>query len=506
MGKKILVVDDVPVSAQMEPYLAPFGFEIEQVTKTEGAERKVEEFDPDLILLDLHFDDDEVGARRTTGGAFHTVLRQRFPHIPVLIFSTRPANNEIPAETFELRPLAIVSKPDLESENWAPEFARRLDRAIAEFGRKADDYTHQLGFPVGQTEAMLEFARRLSLAAPSHKSILLRGETGTGKEIAARAIHRASGRSGEFVVARIAALPKDLMLASLFGHPAGAMRSVSVAGSGLLNTARNGTLFIDEVGDLTIEAQAALIACLDQQTEQDSSNQGAKPSDARIVSGTQHDLNEQFATGGFRRDLKDRLAEFELSLPPLRHRLQDIPALFSQIVEEFNSSAPMPVSPQLRPETLAKLSAHDWPGNIREFRNVLTSALMWTQNEILMPEDIDFEVIPYPKPVSNNAIDERNEPQTTIELEARLVVDGLFAKLDSMEQGPERYEFYKDLPKYMLRPVNEKIFSVLRERLGNVRLQQIELGQYLFGDRNTAQTWDRVRGYVSQNKAWPLNR
>ena len=506
MAKKILIIDDIPVSAQMDPYLAPFGFEIEQVTKTESAERKIADFGPDLILLDLHFDDDEVGAERTTGGAFHTVLRQRFPHIPVLIFSTRPSKNEIPAEAFDIKPLGILSKPDLESEGWAPEFARRLDRAIAEHGRKTDDYTRELGFPVGQTKAMLEFARRLSLAAPSHKNILLRGETGTGKEIAARAIHRASGRKGEFIVARIAAVPQELVLAALFGHAENALPNTSVASTGLLEAARDGTLFIDEVGELSLEAQTALVACLDRQAHADAAATGVPSGHLRIVTATQHDLNELTATGAFRRDLKDRIAEVELALAPLRNRLEDIPALFFQVIDDFNSGAAVPVSRRLRPETLAKLSAYNWPGNIREFRNVLTSALMWTQNEILMPEDIDFEVIPDPKSVSNNTFDKKYEPETTIELEARLLVDGFFAKLESVEQGPERYEIYKDLPKYMLRPVNEKIFSVLRERMGDVRLQQVELGQYLFGDYNTAKTWDRVRGYVSQNKAWPLNR
>jgi DNA-binding NtrC family response regulator len=506
MARKILIIDDVPVSAQMEPYLAPFGFEIEQVTKTEEAQRKVAEFGPDLILLDLHFDDDEVGAQRTTGGAFHTVLRERFPDIPVVIFSTRPSQNEIPAEAFDIKPLAILSKPNLESEEWAPKFAQRLDRAIALHGRTAEDYSRELGFPVGQTEAMLEFARKLVRAAPSDKSVLLRGETGTAKETAARAIHRVSGRPGKFIVARIAALPQDYILAALFGDGQVAPGTADAPSSGLLAAARNGTLFIDEVGELSPEAQAALVACLDNRDYADQAAPGAHFNTVRIISATQHDLNERIAAGTFRRDLKDRLAQVELTMMPLRDRLEDIPALFTQTVEEFNASASMPVSSQLRPETLAKLKTHDWPGNVREFRNVLTSALIWTQNEILMPEDIDFEAVPVRQPSQKNPVETEEEAEVSVEMQTRLVVDGLFAQIDSTEQGPERYKLYRDTPKHMLQPVTQKIFSILRERKGMDRLQQVELGDYLFGDQATQATWDRVRGFVSQNKAWPMNR
>ena len=506
MTKKVLIIDDVPISAQMEPYLAPHGFSIEQLATTEGAEEQVAAIAPDIILLDLHFDNDEVGATRTTGGAFHTLLRNRFADIPVLIFSTRPADNSIPAETFDIKPLGSIRKPDLEAGGWAEDFAQRLNRTIQDHGRKAQDYSQDFGFPIGETAPMREFARRLAIVAPTGRNILLRGEAGTGKELAARGVHKVSDRTGKFVVARIAALPPDLISAALFGHDKQAFPSALSASAGMIADATGGTLFLDEIGDLPDDAQAALSGFLANRGQPIGDHQPAQSADVRIVSATQFDRSDLIARSNFRRDLLDQLAEAELSLPPLHERMEDIPALFRRTVEEFNATAAIPTSLHLRPETLAKLSAHDWPGNIREFRNVLASALMWTHNEILMPEDIDFDIVPTPEAVPTEDADGGECEPSPVEQTTRDLADGFFTLLENEEQGEVRYQQFKEIPKHLLVAVNEKIFAALRERLNRDRLNQNELSAYLFGDNHADENWERVRGYVSQNKAWPSKR
>ena len=506
MTRKVLIIDDVPISAQMEPYLAPLGFSIKQLATTEGAEEQVALIAPDIILLDLHFDDDEVGATRTTGGAFHTLLRQLFPDIPVLIFSTRPADNSIPAEAFDIKPLGSIRKPDLEAGGWAEDFAQRLSRTIQDHGRKGQDYSQDFGFLIGESAPMREFARRLAIAAPTGRNILLRGEAGTGKELAARGIHKASGRTGKFVVARIATLPPDLISAALFGHDKQAFPSARSASAGMIADATGGTLFLDEIGDLPIEAQAALSGFLANRRKPSGDYKPAESADVRIVSATQFDRSELVDPSRFRRDLLDQLAEAELSLPLLRERMEDIPALFARTVEEFNATASIPASLHLRPETLSQLSAYDWPGNIREFRNVLASALMWTHNEILMPDDIDFDIVPIPNSIPTEDASGAESTPSPVELTTLDLAEGHFRDLEITDVGEARYKKYKDISKHLLVAVNEKIFAALRERLKRDRLNQNELSAYLFGDNHADENWEKVRGYVSQNKAWPSKR
>lgn len=506
MTRKVLIIDDVPISKQMEPYLAPLGFSINQLATTEGAEEQVALTAPDIILLDLHFDDDEVGAMRTTGGAFHTQLRKRFPDIPVLIFSTRPADNSIPAEAFDIKPLGSISKPDLEAGNWAEEFAQRLNRTIQDHGRKAKDYSKDFGFLIGENAPMREFARRLSIAAPSGRNILLRGEAGTGKELAALGMHKASGCSGKFVVARIAMLPPDLILAALFGHDSQAFPSALSASDGMIADAKGGTLFLDEIGDLPVEAQAALSAFLADRGQPLDDQQSAPSGEVRVVSATQFDPSELVDRSKFRRDLLDHLAEIELSLPPLRERKEDIPALFRRTVEEVNATASIPASLHLRPETLSKLSAHDWPGNIREFRNVLVSSIMWTHNEILMPEDIDFDKVPLSDASSTIDLDAAEGAPSPVELTTRDLAEAVFRTLGAIEEGDERYNHYKEMHKYLLPRVNEMIFDTMSKRLKTRDLKQTVVGEYLYGNTLTQKIWERIRGFVNQNNGWPLNR
>lgn len=506
MTRKVLIIDDVPISAQMEPYLAPLGFSIEQLATTEGAEAKVGQIAPDIILLDLHFDEDEVRATRTTGGSFHTLLRKLFPDIPVLIFSTRPADNSIPAEEFDIKPLGSIRKPDLEAGGWAEEFAQRLSRTIQDHGRSGHDYSRDFGFLIGETAPMREFARKLAIAAPAGRNILLRGETGTGKELAARAVHKVSGRTGKFVVARIGALPPDLIFAALFGHDKQAFPTARSANSGMIVEATGGTLFLDEIGDLPVEVQAAFLGFLSNREKSIVGDQPDDTLDVRIVSSTQFDRSDLVDRSKLRRDLLDHLAEIELSLPPLRNRMEDIPALFARIVEEFNATASIPVSHHLRPETLSKLSDYDWPGNNREFRNVLASALMWTHNEILMPDDIDFDIVPMPDSMPAEGAGFEQSKPSPVELITLDLAEGHLWDLESTEVGELRYKKYKDISKHLLVAVNEKIFEALREKLGRDRLNQIELSAYLFGENNADENWEKVRGYVSQNKAWPSKR
>ena len=463
---KILIIDDVRCKPLMEQHLGPRGFVFDQVLRAADAERRIETFRPDLVLLDLHFPNDPVDANRTTGGRLHKDLLKRFPDLPVVIFSTRPADTAIPAESFDSQPLAILAKPDFNQPGWDEDFLARLTRALNAHRRTTEELGRDLGFVVGRTSAMLEFARRLETAARTGDNLILRGETGTGKTLAAEAAHRLSGRAGSFVTIRPASLPPQSVVADLAASFAKAV---------------GGTLCLIAEG-LPDEAQMALLGILD-----------ATPSDVRLITSV---ASDPAAVAGLRSDLLSRLRGLELALLPLRERLDDIPELFGRAVESFNAQAEIHVRPVLRPETLSKLRSHDWPGNIRELEAVLRQALTFTRNDVLMPEDVDFDLslaMPPTTPVAGEAV----APQQPD------AAGAIAARIESVQQGQARYDAFKALPDYLLPEVTARIVEQLATKMEpGTRIKQSELAFYFFGNRDGADRIDTVRHFLSTKKCW----
>lgn len=463
---KILIIDDVRCKPLMEQHLGPRGFVFDQVLNAAHAVSRIEKFKPDLVLLDLHFPNDAVGANRTTGGRLHEDLLKRFPNLPVAIFSTRPGDTTIPKEEFDSDPLATLVKPDFSQPGWDEDFAARLTRALDTHRRTAEKLGRDLGFVVGRTPAMLEFARRLETAARTGDNLRLRGETGTGKTLAAEAAHRLSGRSGSFVTIRPASLPPQRVAADLANSFAKAV---------------GGTLCLI-AEDLPDDAQTALLGLLD-----------APPGDVRVITSIG---SGPAAVAGLRSDLLTRLRGLELALPPLRERLDDIPELFARAVESFNAQAEIRVRPVLRPETLSKLTTYDWPGNIRELEAVLRQALTFTRNDVLMPEDVDFDLSLAPPPATLPA----GEAVSALEAE---VVGSFFARIESIPQGQARYNEYKAVPRYIGQAVTDRIRAHLTAKMGpDKRVKQSELAFYFFGDRDGGNHIDTVRRFVSTKGYW----
>jgi DNA-binding NtrC family response regulator len=463
---KILIIDDVRCKPLMEQHLGPRGFVFDQVLNAADAVPRIEKFKPDLVLLDLHFPNDALDANRTTGGRLHKDLRERFPSLPVAIFSTRPADTAIPAEAFDSQPLAILAKPDFNQPGWDEDFAARLTRVLEAHRRTAEELGRDLGFVVGRTPAMLEFARRLETAARTSDNLLLRGETGTGKTLGAEAAHRLSERTGSFVTIRPASLPPRRVAADLANSFAKAV---------------GGTLCL-MAEDLPDDAQTALLGLLD-----------APPGDLRIITS----IGSGPATvAGLRSDLLTRLRGLELALPPLRERLDDIPELFVRAVESFNAQAEIHVRPILRPETLSKLRTNDWPGNIRELEAVLRQALTFTRNDVLMPEDVDFDLSLATPPITLPAGEAVASQEPDLAKAAA-------ADVESIPQGQARYNAFKALPRFLLQDVTARIGAQLAVRIGpGKRIKQSEYAFYFFGETDGARHIDTVRRFMSTNKCW----
>ena len=235
---------------------------------------------------------------------------------------------------------------------------------------------------VGQSPAIVELLRRVDRVAASSSSVLITGENGTGKELVARRLHRRSGRTGPLVVVNCPALPGSLLESELFGVERGVATGVE-ARAGLFEAADGGTIMLDEVGDMPLGAQAALLRVLQERSVVRLGARRSIAVDVRVVAATNHDLEADVAAGRFRRDLFHRLEVVSLHVPPLRERAGDVPLLAA-----FALGRARGPSHTLAPETIAALSRHDFPGNVRELLHAIEQAAMFAEDGTILPEHL----------------------------------------------------------------------------------------------------------------------
>jgi len=252
--------------------------------------------------------------------------------------------------------------------------AVELDVGTAKLDASAET---RFGHMVGESLAMRRIFSVLERAAPTDATVLLTGETGTGKEAAARSLHDKSSRAAApFVVVDCAAVPATLFEAELFGHERGAFTGAHAAREGAFEAAEGGTLFIDEIGELSLDLQPKLLRALERRETKRIGSQRAVPVDARIVAATHRDLRAEVNAKRFREDLYYRLAIVEVRLPPLRERRDDIPALVRALSEQLASRNVGDRDALAAPELLREIEQHQWPGNVRELRNFLERAMV----------------------------------------------------------------------------------------------------------------------------------
>ncbi len=237
---------------------------------------------------------------------------------------------------------------------------------------------------------MLEVFRKLTKVATTDISVLITGETGTGKELIAREIHRRSNRaSGPFVVINCGAIPENLIESELFGHVKGAFTGAVASRPGKFQVADKGTLFLDEIGELPLNLQVKLLRALQERVVVRVGDSRPEKVDIRVVAATNRVLEEEIRTGRFREDLYYRLNVVNIWLPPLRERGDDVliiaKALLSKYADELHSSVQ-----GFTPAALAAIKKHQWPGNIRQLENRIKKALVLCERTLLSPEDLDL--------------------------------------------------------------------------------------------------------------------
>ena len=229
---------------------------------------------------------------------------------------------------------------------------------------------------VGQSAAICRVMQHLETVAQTDATVLILGETGTGKELVASAIHERSGRSGNpLVVLNCAALPANLLESELFGHERGAFTGAEARRVGRFELAHGGTMFLDEIGEMALDLQPRLLRVLQEREYERLGSSRTHFTDVRMIAATHRDLGAMSSAREFREDLYYRLNVFPITVPALRHRREDIPLLVEHFVEKFAQKMDKAL-PTLSSSTLSALCAHDWPGNVRELQNVIERAMI----------------------------------------------------------------------------------------------------------------------------------
>ncbi|HTW49458.1 MAG TPA: sigma-54 dependent transcriptional regulator [Acidobacteriaceae bacterium] len=247
---------------------------------------------------------------------------------------------------------------------------------------------------VGQSSALTNVLQEVGLVAPTDTTVLVLGETGTGKELIAQAIHNRSGRAGRpFIRVNCAAIPPSLIPSELFGHEKGAFTGALQRRMGRFESAHRGTIFLDEVGELPMETQISLLRVIQERELERIGSSVPVKVDVRIIAATNRDLSEAVKTGTFREDLYYRLNVFPIHVPALRERLDDIPLLVEHFVAKFAARAGRRFR-AISPAAIEQLQAWPWPGNIRELQNVIERAVILCEGDVFSVEESWLERAP----------------------------------------------------------------------------------------------------------------
>lgn len=296
-------------------------------------------------------------------------LQQRDRELPVILIT---GHGDVAMAVNAMRNGAydFIEKP-FNSERLVDAVSRALKlRALVDENLRLKQQLQQQGASplIGQSAAMQEVRRLVNALAPTGADILIRGETGSGKEVLAHAIHTASGRSGPFVALNCAALPESIFESEMFGHEAGAFTSAAKRRIGKIEYANGGTLFLDEIESMPLSLQAKLLRVLQERYVERLGSNAAIAVDCRVIAATKSDLKALSDQQQFRADLYYRLNVVTIALPPLRQRLEDIPLLMAQFIAQAAARYSV-AAPQWSEQDMRRWQSHDWPGNVRELKN-----------------------------------------------------------------------------------------------------------------------------------------
>ena len=390
---KILVVDDQPSNVKaLRMRLSAEGHEVLEAFNGSQALEQVEQEQPDLVLLDVvmpGLDGYEVCRR----------IKSRQGFIPVILVTARTETESI-VKGLDAGADEYVTKPfeplELMARVRSMLRIRRMYQENAHLRREIAG-TYRFENLIGQSPAMKKVYEMMEKVIDSPITVLLIGETGTGKEAFARAIHYNSPRKDQkFIATNCGALPENLLESELFGHKRGAFTGAAGDRVGLFEAAEGGTVFLDEIGEMSQAMQVRLLRVLQEREVVRVGESEPRKIDIRVIAASNRDLEVEVREGRFREDLYYRLSVFPVRLPPLRERREDIPFLADHFLQKHRDAS-KPALPAFTPDAIDALTRYDWPGNVRELENEVQRALVLTPDGGVIGLDLLSEKVRGPR-------------------------------------------------------------------------------------------------------------
>ena len=392
----LLIADDDPVAlALLAEVLTDDGYAVRAASGGEACLEIAARDAIDLAIVDLRMPDmdglEVVRRLRATRPGLPVIILTAFAGIDTAIEAIRGGATDYLSKPFRMEQITIAVRRILES--------RRLAREDVPDRPESGDRpgTREL---IGQSPAMVEVYKVVARVAALDTTVLIQGETGTGKELVARAIHDASPRAaGPFVVVDCSALAETLFESELFGHERGAFTGALTSRRGLFEAAAGGTCLLDEIGELSAAFQAKLLRALQEQSIRRVGGNEQIAVNVRMIAATNRDLKKRVEEGAFREDLYYRLNVVSIAVPPLRERGADVQLLAQHFVDQYARAARKEIRGLAR-ETLDLLVSHHWPGNVRELENTIARAVALSSSELLMPEGVSLPPRLDPSPLA----------------------------------------------------------------------------------------------------------
>lgn len=380
MGPAVLIVDDEEgIRESLSGILEDEGYSVASSGAAEDALRLLQEQTPDLVILD-------VWLPKMDGLEALQEIKALKKDIPVIMISGH-GNIEVAVKATQMGAYDFLEKP-LSLERVLLSARRALERSALE--RENKDLKENLSKKsrfIGESPAMLALRAQIEMASQSSSRVLITGESGAGKELVARLLHTMGSRADKpFVEVNCAAMPHELIESELFGHEKGSFTGAFEKKKGKFELADKGTLFLDEIGDMSLQTQAKVLRVIEtQEFQRVGGNMNIKV-DVRIVSATNKNLAEEVKKGLFREDLFFRLNVIPLSVPPLRERREDIPLLVDYFILTLAAEYGQPPK-KITPDAVKSLQEYDWPGNIRELRNLIERLVIMTPSAVVTARD-----------------------------------------------------------------------------------------------------------------------
>jgi len=382
--RRVLIVDDDPViRASLAEALADDGITVSVAEDGARALAMLADTEPDVVLSDVRMPD--VG-----GLALQGLLRERAPEVDVILMT---AFDDMPtvvsamrggAVEFLVKPVSLSKLRQVMTRVFQDRRLRKRAAANGETDAPPGD------FLIGRDERMIDVYKLVGQAAATRATVLIRGESGTGKELIARAIHANSHAAREpFVPVNCAAVPSTLLESELFGHVRGAFTGAHETRRGRFALAGKGTIFLDEIGDTSLDFQSKLLRVIQDREFQPVGAERTEKTEARVLAATHQNLEQMVADKRFREDLYYRLRVVEIVIPPLRERRSDIPLIAKHMVKRAGASLGTS-EPVLSDEALDRLIEHHWPGNVRELENCVLRAVVIAAGNVIRPEHLSI--------------------------------------------------------------------------------------------------------------------